>query len=101
MSEPTYAILLGLGAPIFMLFSGALVLVSRQRTLSSLLQLGGASGLVVVVLTHVAERFELFPWMYWGLEHSTGHYIDLAGAVLGLTLFPIGYLIQALSARSA
>lgn len=30
------------------------------------------------------------------LEHSVGHYLDLWGAVLGLTLFPIGYLLHAL-----
>ena len=43
-----------------------------------------------------ANPFFLFPGMHWGLEHSAGHYVDLAAAVLGLALFPVGYLLQAL-----
>lgn len=55
------------------------------------MQLVGASCIVLVVLTHVCEALRLFPAMHWGLEHSAGHYLDLVGAVLGLTLFPAGY----------
>jgi len=51
---------------------------------------------MVVVLTHVSEAFHLFPWMHWGLEQSVGHYLDFWSAVLGLTLFPVGYLFHAL-----
>ncbi len=50
---------------------------------------------MMVVLTHIAEAFELMPGMHWGLEASAGHYLDLGSAVLGLTLFPIGYLAHA------
>ena len=46
----------------------------------------------MVVLTHVAETLHVFPWMHWGVEQSVGHYLDLGSAVLGLTLFPLGYL---------
>jgi hypothetical protein len=53
----------------------------------------------VVALTHVCEALQLFPGMKWGLEHSTGHYLDLSSAVLGVTLFPIGYFLDALSKR--
>jgi hypothetical protein len=35
--------------------------------------------------------------MQWGDEQSIGHFIDLANAVLGLRLFPIGYLLHALA----
>src|SRR5438128_5107915 len=42
----------------------------------SLLQLLGAGGLVLVVLTHVSEALHLFPWMHWRDEHSIGHYLD-------------------------
>ena len=48
---------------------------------------------MLVVLTHLCEALHLFPWMRWGSEHSIGHYLDLWSAVLGLTLFPIGYLL--------
>jgi hypothetical protein len=68
----------------------------RGKTLASLLQLLGAGFLVLVVLTHVSEALHLFPWMHWGLEHSVGHFVDLWSAVLGLSLFPIGYLLYAL-----
>ncbi len=38
--------------------------------------------------------------MQWGHENSVGHYLDLSSAVLGLTLFPLGYLFQALAPRA-
>jgi succinate dehydrogenase/fumarate reductase cytochrome b subunit len=88
-------------APVCMLFSGSAAMFFREKTVSSFLQLLGAGCVVVVVLTHVCEAFRLFPWMHWGDEHSVGHYLDLGSAVLGLTLFPIGYLLHALTKRRA
>ena len=85
--------------PACMLFSGSVVLFFRGKTVSSFLQLLGAGCLVVVVLTHVSEALHLFPWMHFGLEHSLGHYLDFGSAVLGLTLFPLGYLVHALTKR--
>src|SRR6266852_91584 len=87
--------------PVSMLLSGAVVLFLRGKTVSSFLQLLGAGCLVLVVLTHVSEALHLFPWMHWGLEHSVGHYLDFWSAVLGLTLFPIGYLHHAVTKRRA
>jgi hypothetical protein len=72
------------------------VLFFRERTASSFLQLLGSGGLAVVVLTHFAEVFDLLSWMRWSLEESPGHYLDLGGASLAVTLFPTGYLIYAL-----
>jgi hypothetical protein len=92
--------LLGLGVPACLLLSGAVVLFFKQRTASSLLQLLGAVCLMVVVLAHVAEALHLFPWMQWGLPQSVGHYLDLGSAVLGLMLFPVGYLVHALATCS-
>src|SRR5438445_12643270 len=88
---------LGALVPACMLFSGSMVSFFRGKTLWSLLQLVGAGCLVVVVLTHVCEALHLFSWMRWGLEDSAGHYLDLWSAVLGLTLFPVGYLFHALT----
>jgi len=88
-------------APAGMLLSGSAVLFVTTRTVYSLLQQLGAGGLALVVLTHVSEALHLLPWIGWGLEHSVGHYIDLCGAILGLTLFPMGYLLQALRQRRA
>lgn len=87
--------------PAFVLSSGSVVLFIRGKTISSFLQVVGAGCLVLVGLTHVCEGLYLFPWMHWGLEHSPGHYLDLGSAVLGLTLFPIGYLLHAYAYRSA
>jgi len=87
--------------PACMLFSGSVVLFFRGKTVCSVLQLLGAGCLVLVVLTHVSEALQLFPSMHWGLEHSVGHYLDFWSAVLGLTLFPIGYLLHALTKRSS
>lgn len=83
--------------PAGMLFCGSAVLFFRSKSMGSFLQVFGAGSLVVVVLTHVSEALHLFPWMHWGLEHSVGHYLDLWSALLGLTLFPIGYLLYALA----
>jgi hypothetical protein len=85
--------------PACMLFCGSTVLFLRARTLPFLLQLLGTGGLIIVVLTHISEALGLFPWMRWGLEDSIGHYLDFGSAVLGLTAFPIGYLISALTGR--
>ena len=85
--------------PVIVLFWRSVVLFFREKVASSFLQLLGAGCLVVVVLTHVCEALHLFPGMHWGLEHSIGHYLDFWSAVLGLTLFPIGYLLHALTSR--
>ena len=87
--------------PPTILFSGSVVLFFRGKTVCSLLQILGAGCLVLVVLTHVCEALHLFPWMQWGLEQSVGHYLDFWSAVLGLTLFPLGYLYHALTKRQA
>jgi hypothetical protein len=87
--------------PASMLFSGSVVLFFRGKTVCSLLQLLGAGCLVVAVLTHVCEAVHLFPWMNWGLKYSVGHYLDFWAAVLGITLFPLGYLFHALANRRA
>jgi hypothetical protein len=101
MSGHAFGSLLGVGIPACLLFSGSAVLFSREKTVGSALQLLGAGCLMMVLLTHIAETFHLLSWMQWGATHSSGHYLDLASAVLGLTLFPIGYLLHALTKRSA
>ena len=86
--------------PLCLLFCGAIIFFVRARSVGSFLQLVGAGCLLVVPLTHICEALHIFPWMKWGLEHSAGHYLDLSSAVLGVTLFPIGYLFDALSKRN-
>ena len=82
--------------PATMLLLGSVVLFSRRKTVGTFLQVVGAGCLVVVVLTHVSEALHLFAWMRWGAEDSAGHYLDLASAILGLVLFPVGFLLRAL-----
>jgi len=47
--------------PACMLFTGSLALLARGVTLSSFLQLLGATCLVIVVVAHVCEALHLFP----------------------------------------
>ena len=83
------------------MFSGSAIWFCREKTVWSFLQLVGAGCLVVVVICHLSEALHLFPWMHWGLKHSVGHYVDFWSCVLGLTLFPVGYLFHALRRRKA
>lgn len=82
--------------PACLLFSGSMVLMFRERTAPSFLQVLGAGGLIVVILTHICEALRILPWMGWGFDNSIGHYLDLSSALLSVTLFPIGYLLHAL-----
>ena len=86
--------------PVSMLFFGSALLFCKGKNAWSFLQLAGAGCLVVVVLTRVFEAFHLFPWMLWGRKHSVGHYVDFWSAVLGLSLFPTGYLLHTLVRRN-
>ena len=87
-------------APIAILLCGSAVLFARERSLSSLLQLVGAGCLLLVVLAHLAEGAHVFAWMGWGERHSIGHYLDFWSAIVGLTLFPIGYLAYVLRLKN-
>jgi hypothetical protein len=87
--------------PTALMFSGSAIWFCREKAVWSFLQLVGAGCLVVVVICHLSEALHLFPWMQWGLKHSVGHYVDFWSCVLGLTLFPVGYLFHALTRRKA
>jgi hypothetical protein len=96
MNETLLKALLAL-VPAGLLFCGSAILVRRVRRLPSLLQLVGAAGLIVVVVTLLCEALRLFPAMQWGAESGFGHHLDFVGATCALTLFPLGYLLHALS----
>ena len=87
-------------APTLILLAGSVALYGGHKTVPSLMQLVGAGCLVLVVLTHICEALNLLPFMRWGAEGSLGHYIDLSSAVLGITLFPVGYFLYALAKSS-
>jgi hypothetical protein len=85
--------------PVSSLFSASIILFSRIKSMGSILQLLGAGCLIAVILAHIAQALQLFPFMHWGQEHSIGHYLDLTSAILGITLFPLGYLLHAWGIR--
>ncbi len=84
-----------------LLAAGALILWLRTRRITAFLQLIGAGGILIVGMAHLAETAQLLPFMGWGRPDSLGHYVDLAGAIVGGTVFPGGYLAHALTARRA
>jgi len=93
------ATLVVIGVPVCAAFVASIMLFAKEKTTWSFLQLFGAGCLVVVVATHIAEAFHLFPRMNWGLPNSAGHYVDLISAVSGLILFPLGYISRTLAKR--
>jgi len=48
---------------------------------------------LVVVLIHVAEHYQLFPGMGWGLANSPGHYLDLFSALGGIVLMLVSFIL--------
>jgi uncharacterized membrane protein len=64
--------------------------VFTRPTIWGFLQLFGAVCLLIMVFTHVTERFRWFPAMGWGLRNSFGHYLDLISALSGLALLGFG-----------
>jgi hypothetical protein len=52
----------------------------------------GCGCLLVVVLTHFAERSHILPGMGWGLPNSPGHYLDLFCAIAGIALLIAAYI---------
>jgi hypothetical protein len=84
--------------PACMFLAGATAKFASQKNWVVLLQLLGAAGLLVVVLSHICEGTQLLAWMGWGREHSIGHYVDLSGSLL-FAFFPVGYLLEALTAH--
>lgn len=85
--------------PAVFLVTAAAVHFRRARRLCTTLQLVGATGFLLVVLTHVCEGLGLFPSMGWGEPHSAGHYLDLASVLTGIVTFPLGYLLNALEKK--
>lgn len=85
--------------PAGMILCGSAILFFREKAMPNLLQLVGASCLVLVVLAHLCEAIQLFPSMLWGHPDSVGHYFDLLSAVFGLALFPTGYLLHTIASK--
>ena len=57
-----------------------------MRPMTRAFVLAGCVCLIVVVLTHVAEWWQIFPGMGWGMPKSPGHYLDLVSAIVGTVL---------------
>jgi hypothetical protein len=72
---------------------------AREKTALACLQLSGSAFLALMVCTHFAETFHVFPQMGWGLPHSAGHYIDLVSVWVGVTLFVLSYLLRKIARR--
>lgn len=78
--------------PTMLLAIGSTAMLARRRNVWPAVQLCGSAFLMMVALAHICEALGWFPGMGWGAPHSVGHYVDLSCAVLGVTLFPAGWL---------
>lgn len=83
--------------PSGILLAASAVMFAKQRRLWSVLQLLGAAGMMVVILAHICEALQILAWLHWGQEHSVGHYVDLFGGIVAISLFPLGYLLHAVA----
>ena len=83
--------------PASLLVCGSVVLLRTTQSMWVSFQLLGSMFLGVVISAHICEALGIFPWMRWGSEGSIGHYLDLGSALLGFTLFPLGYCLYALT----
>ena len=54
----------------------------------------GCACLLVVVLTHVAERLHVLAFKGWGLPDSPGHYLDLVSAIVGVVLLVAAFVMR-------
>ena len=95
--NPTFVKAVAALVPTGLVLIGSTLQFSRRKGTAAVFQVIGAACLMVVVITHLNEALGWFSWMQWGLERSVGHYIDLVAAIGGLALFPIGYLLGALT----
>jgi hypothetical protein len=92
----TYGLLLVFVFTILLLFAGSIIVVIRRKTFCTLLQTLGTACLMMVLLTNIAEVSS-----GWRLPNLVGYFLDFWGIVLGLTLFPVGYLCHALRKTGA
>jgi hypothetical protein len=81
--------------PVTVLCIRSAITFAKERTVPSAIQVLGAGFLVLVIFAHMSRHSVCLKWMRWGGPHNTGHYLDLASLVLGLTLFPLRYLLVA------
>lgn len=93
--------LITIAALAFLALCVSAMAFAREKTAQAGLQLIGSAFLAVMVCTHFAEAFHMFPQMGWGLPHSPGHYIDLGSAWGGVTLFALGYFLRKVARRRA
>jgi hypothetical protein len=68
--------------------------MTARRKLVRLLLWAGCACLIVMALTHVAERLHILPGMGWGLPDSPGHYLDLFSVISGVALMLVGCVMR-------
>jgi hypothetical protein len=93
LEQVNVVVIVIIGILVGALFLGSVISFARERTACRSVQLIGSFCLVLVVLMHVAEAFQLMPGMGWGLPNTLGHYLDLCSAITGLILLPLGYAL--------
>ncbi|HYM74437.1 MAG TPA: hypothetical protein VE377_00540 [Candidatus Dormibacteraeota bacterium] len=99
--NPTLLKTLFATVPTLPLFLASVIMLVKEKRPWSVLQFVGTTGMMMVLFTHLCEALQLFPWMEWGQGNSVGHYLDLSSAVLGVTFFPLGFLLHALAINRA
>lgn len=86
--------LVAIGGFVALLVAVSAIRVIREPTRAAILQLSGASLLLVMVLTHFAEALSVLPQMGWGRPNTPGHYLDLVSAVAGTVLVVAGISLR-------
>ncbi len=79
----------------------AVMLRRRRSTIATTLLAFGTAFFVIIAIAHVFEALALLPAFGWGQPRSTGHYIDLTSAVLGITLIVAGLVAACIEHHQA
>ena len=85
--------------PTGMLLVGSALRFSRRKSTAAIFQLIGAACLMVVIIAHVCEALNWFPWMHWALSTASGTMSISWPRLAGCRYFQLAICLERLRGR--